>query len=102
MLDLAGHDAKAYEELTRFQRTQVKIADLQATGQARGLKKTVYALVPSPARAELAFRPDGMLEVKTDARPIVIDAARGASSTASPTCASPRRSSRSRRRSRRG
>ncbi len=77
VLDLAGHDAKAYEELTRFQRTQVKIADLQATGQARGLKKTVYALVPSPARAELAFRPDGMLEVKTDARPIVIDAARG-------------------------
>lgn len=77
VVDLAGHDAKAYEELTRFQRTQVKIADLQATGQARGLKKTVYALVPSPARAEVGFRPDGMLEIKTDARSIVIDAAKG-------------------------
>ncbi len=77
VIDLAGHGAKAYEELTRFQRAQVKIADLQATGQARGMKKTVYALVPSPARAELAFRPDGMLEVKTDARSIVIDAAKG-------------------------
>lgn len=75
VLDLAGHDAKAYEELSRMQRTQVKLADLQGTGNARGVKKTVYALVPPPQRAELAFRPDGMLDVKTESRSIVIDAA---------------------------
>src|SRR5205085_8941418 len=77
VLDLAGHDTKAYEELSRMQRTQVKIADLQTTGNARGVKKTVYALVPSPKTAELGFRPDGMLEVKTNERSIVIDAAHG-------------------------
>jgi hypothetical protein len=77
VLDLAGHDTKAYEELSRMQRTQVKLADLQTTGSARGVKKTVYALVPAPTKAELAFRHDGMLEVKTDARSIVIDPAHG-------------------------
>lgn len=75
VLDLAGHDAKAYEELSRMQRTQVKLADLQMTGNARGVKKTVYALVPAPKTAALAFRSDGMLEVRTDARSLVIDAA---------------------------
>lgn len=77
VLDLAGHDPTAYAELSRMQRTQVKLADLQTTGNARGVKKTVYALVPPPAKADLGFRPDGMLEVKTNERAIVIDAAHG-------------------------
>jgi len=64
VLDLAGHDPRAYEELTKLERFQVKIADLQATGQLRGVKKTVYTLVPPPKKASLSFLADGMLEVK--------------------------------------
>ncbi|MBX3231637.1 MAG: hypothetical protein KIT84_23580 [Labilithrix sp.] len=66
VLDLAGHDTHAYEELTRTERWQVKIADLQATGSTHGVKKTVFALVPPPKTASVAFRDDGTLEVKTD------------------------------------
>lgn len=73
VLDLAGHPARAYEELSRFQRFQVSVADLQATGRSRGVKRTVYALVPPPTKAELAFRADGALEVKADLRTILID-----------------------------
>jgi hypothetical protein len=78
VLDLAGHEPRAYEELTRFQRFQVSVADWQQTGQARGVKRTVYALVPPPARADLAFRPDGSLEIKTDARKLIVNPARDA------------------------
>ena len=84
VLDLAGHDPHAYDELTRMERFQVKVADLQATGQARGVKKTVFTLVPPPKRASLSFRADGMLEVKgvhgakeDDIRVTVIDPAKG-------------------------
>ncbi|MDB4942826.1 MAG: hypothetical protein JWP97_2360, partial [Labilithrix sp.] len=75
VLDLAGSEAKAYEELSRFQRFQVSVADWQRTGQRRGVRRTVYTLVPPPARAELAFRPDGSLAVTTEARTLLLDAA---------------------------
>ncbi|MBX3192431.1 MAG: hypothetical protein KF819_35900 [Labilithrix sp.] len=78
VLDLDGHDPRAYDELSRFQRAQVAIADLQQTGQSRGVKRTVYALVPSPARAELSFRDDGVLVVKADARTLAFDPKRDA------------------------
>lgn len=78
VLDLDGHDRAAYEELSRLQRWQVQIADLQQTGQARGVKKTVFALVPSPARAEVRFRDDGLLVVETEDRALVLDPTRGA------------------------
>jgi len=55
VLDFGGHGAHAYDELTRFQRFQMGVADLQATGQYRGVKRTVYALTPPPATAELLF-----------------------------------------------
>ncbi len=80
VLDLAGHDPHAYDDLSKLERWQVKIGDLQATGQLRGVKKTVFTLVPPPKKASLAFLPDGMLEVRTvhgakddDVRTIVID-----------------------------
>ena len=63
VLDFAGHDAHAYDELSRAERLQVKLADLQTTGQMRGVKKTVFTLVPAPKKASLAFRADGMLVV---------------------------------------
>src|SRR4029079_4625601 len=83
-LDLAGHEARAYDELSRFERLQVKVADLQATGQSTGVKKTVFTLVPPPRKAELSFRDDGMLEVRgtygagdRDVRTVLIDPTRG-------------------------
>ncbi len=78
VIDLGGHEARDYEELTRFQRFQVGVADLQQTGQSRGVKRTVYALVPPPTRADLTFRADGTLEIKTDTRSLVINPSREA------------------------
>lgn len=78
ILDFDGHDRRAYDELSRAERVQVKLADLQATGQARGVKKTVFTLVPAPAKAALAFRPDGLLAVTADGRTITIDPRAGA------------------------
>ncbi len=75
VLDLDGPERRAYEELSRFQRFQVSVSDWQRTGQGKGVRRTVYALVPSPASASLAFRGDGTLEIKTEARSLVVDAA---------------------------
>jgi hypothetical protein len=75
VIDLAGHDARAYDELTRAQRLQVGVADWQQTGKKRGVKRTVFALVPPPARADLAFRADGTLAITTEARTLVLDPA---------------------------
>jgi hypothetical protein len=81
VLDLAGHDPKSYDELSRLERLQVKLADLQATGQSRGVKKTVFTFMPPPIQATLAFRESGMLEVRAtygkDTRSIQIDPQRG-------------------------
>jgi hypothetical protein len=55
---------------------EIKVADLQATGQSRGVKKTVYTFVSPPKHAALAFTPAGMLEVRmagNEAHPTVID-----------------------------
>ncbi len=73
VIDLDGHDAKSYEELSRFQRFQVGVADWQQTGQSRGVKRTVFALVPPPLKADLAFRPDGNLEITTESRTLVVN-----------------------------
>ena len=73
VLDLAGHDAHAYEELSRFQRFQVSVADWQQTGKRRGIKRTVFALVPPPAKVDLAFRPDGALVITTESRTLLVE-----------------------------
>jgi hypothetical protein len=78
VIDLAGHEPRAYDELTRFQRFQVGVADWQQTGQKRGVRRTVFALVPPPARAELAFHPDGELAITTEARTLLVSPARDA------------------------
>ncbi len=78
VIDLDGHEARSYEDLSRFQRFQVGVADWQQTGQSRGVKRTVFALVPPPLQAGLAFRPDGTLEIKTEARTFVVNLARDA------------------------
>ncbi|MCL2725620.1 MAG: hypothetical protein FWD69_14395 [Polyangiaceae bacterium] len=77
VLDLDGHPAHAYDDLSWLQKLQTKIADRQKTGQWRGVRRTVFALVPEPTDTDLAFHPDGMLEVRIDkgARTLVIDPA---------------------------
>ena len=75
VLDLEGPERRAYEELSRFQRFQVSVSDWQRTGQGKGVRRTVYALVPPPAQAELSLRADGTLAIKTEARTLVVDAA---------------------------
>jgi hypothetical protein len=80
VLDLAGHDVRAYDELTRTEKWQVKLADLQGTGNSHGVKKTVFALTPPPKTVNLAFRDDGLLEIKTDPPsdpPLVVDPMKG-------------------------
>ena len=86
VLDLAGHDPKSGDDLTRMQKWQIAIADWQATGELRGVKRTVFALSPPPERAVLSFRDDGMLVVGTTGggpgtagapRTIVLDPVRG-------------------------
>lgn len=90
VLDFAGHDPKAYEELSRLERFQVKVADLQATGQSRGIKRTVFTLVPPPERATLAFRTDGMLELTgswgraAEQRTLLVDPAKGTAEDGAP------------------
>lgn len=83
VLDFAGHDARAYDELSRLERFQVKVADFQATGQARGVRKTVFTFVPAPQRASIGFRGDGMLEVRADGEVMTVDPAKGAVADAS-------------------
>ena len=78
VIDLDGHEAKSYEDLTRFQRFQVGVADWQQTGHSRGVKRTVFALVPPPLRANLAFRPDGTLAITSESRTVVVNPARDA------------------------
>jgi hypothetical protein len=58
VLDLRGHAPEAYDELSRFERAQVRIADRQATGQARGIQKTIFAFTPPVSRASLELRQD--------------------------------------------
>lgn len=66
LLDFAGHPRRAYADLSRFERLQVRLADYQATGQLRGIRRTVLTLVPPPRRTSAAFRPDGTLEIRSD------------------------------------
>ena len=72
VLDFDGADVRAYEDVSKFQRFQLQVADWQRTGQSRGVKRTVYTLTPPPSRADLAFRKDGSLEIREDTRTLVV------------------------------
>jgi hypothetical protein len=76
VLDLSGREPRDYDDLSRFQRFQVKVNDLQATGQSKGVRRTVYALSPPPKTCSLSWSASdkGVLSVKTDQRTIEIDA----------------------------
>jgi hypothetical protein len=76
-LDLAGRSTSEYTEFTRLQRWQTAVTNLQQTGQMAGVDHDSYALDPVANKVDVAWRPDGLLEVKADGRAIVIDPGKG-------------------------
>lgn len=75
VLDLAGRAAPA--EFNRTQRAQVAIANLQQTGQTRGIVQNAFGLEPTATRVQLAWRDDGMLVLKADDHDVVLDPEKG-------------------------
>ncbi len=73
VLDLDGRAPGAYTDFNRVQRAQVAITNLQQSGSTHGLQHVTYALDPVARAIALAFRDDGMIEVRADTRDIVID-----------------------------
>lgn len=73
VLDLAGHPPASYAEFSRLQRWQAAVTNWQATGSTHGFSKTVFAFTSPPARASVAFTPDGKLAIAMDDRTIPID-----------------------------
>ena len=75
VLDLTGRGAAGAPDLTRTQRAQVALTNLQQTGQTSGVVHDTYALDPVARRAVLAWRDDGTLDVGADDHAIVLDPA---------------------------
>jgi hypothetical protein len=73
VLDLAGRPPSSYTELTRVQRAQVQLTNLQQTGLTAGLVHTAFAFDPIARRADIEWQPDGDLQVRADGHGIVID-----------------------------
>jgi hypothetical protein len=73
VLDLDGRAPGSYTDFTRVQRAQVAITNLQQTGSTHGLQHVTYALDPVARDVALAWRDDGVLDVRADARAIAID-----------------------------
>ena len=76
-LDLAGRATAEYTDFTRLQRWQTGVTNYQQTGQTRGVVHDSYALDPVATKVDLAWKPEGLLDVKADGRAIVIDPVKG-------------------------
>ncbi len=73
VLDLAGHGASAYAELSRLQRWQVALTNWQETGSTAGVARTVFHPTSTPSRLGVAFTPDGHLAITADDRTVTVD-----------------------------
>jgi hypothetical protein len=76
-LDLRGASAATYADFNRIQRWQTELTNLQQTGQPDGVLHDAFALDPAAQHADVAWAPNGLLDVSADGRTIRIDAARG-------------------------
>jgi hypothetical protein len=76
VLDLTGPAPDASADFTRLQRIQGALTNWQQTGQTSGIAHTTFALDPVAARVALAWRSDDVLEARTDAHLVVVDARR--------------------------
>jgi hypothetical protein len=74
VLDLTGPAPEATADFTRVQRMQGALTNWQQTGQTSGIAHTTFALDPVATRATLAWRSDDVLEARTDAHLVVVDA----------------------------
>ncbi len=77
VLDLAGHDPASFTDLTRVQRAQVALTNLQQTGQSAGFVHTMFALDPVARRATISWREDGTIEAHADDHAVILDPAGG-------------------------
>ncbi len=73
VLDLAGRGPDPRDGFTRVQRAQIALANLQRTGQARGVVDDTFVLDPVAHRSSFDWRDDGMVELRADDRVVVID-----------------------------
>jgi hypothetical protein len=73
VLGLAGRDPAEYSDFTALQRTQIAIANLQQTGQTRGIIHNTFGLQPAVKSAQLEWQADGFLRVVADGNVIVLD-----------------------------
>lgn len=64
-------------ELTRLQRFQIELTNLQQTGLARGIAHDTFALDPVASNCSLFWRSDDVLEVSADGRQVILNAERG-------------------------
>ncbi len=76
VLDLRGPPAEATASFTAVQRLQAALTNLQQTGQTSGIEHTTFAFDPVASHVDLSWRSDGALEVRADARTVVLDPAR--------------------------
>jgi hypothetical protein len=73
LLDLQGRAPDTYADFSRVQRTEVALTNLQRTGQSAGIVHDTFALDPVARGATIAWREDGLVEVHSDDRVIVMD-----------------------------
>lgn len=78
VLDLAGSSIDSGADLSALQRVQVKLTNLQQTGQTQGIVHTAFAFDPIARRGAFDWREDGMVEAHADDHVILIDPSRKA------------------------
>src|SRR5260370_9353455 len=73
VFDLGGPAASSYADFSPMQRIQVSLTNGQTTGRASGLLHTTFALDPIARRFTVAWRGDGIIEVRADDPVVVLD-----------------------------
>ncbi len=73
VLNFDGRAPDSYPGLTRLQRLQAAVTNLQQTGQTGGFVHAMFALDPVARHATVSWRADGTIEAHADAHIVVID-----------------------------
>ncbi|HXX66492.1 MAG TPA: hypothetical protein VEK07_04900 [Polyangiaceae bacterium] len=73
VLDLAGRPSVETSGLSRLQRIQVALTNLQQTGRAAGIVHTAFAFDQVARRGSFEWRDDGLVEARADDRVVILD-----------------------------
>jgi hypothetical protein len=73
VLNLGGRAPDSYPGLTRLQRLQAAVTNLQQTGQTAGFIHSMFALDPVARHAAASWRADGTIEAHADDHVVLID-----------------------------